>query len=62
MVKKQGTVMRYEYESYLNVTPKAGTAKYELIGEAFDELTESLNPEVKENARIHQKNKSSSYS
>lgn len=60
MVKKQGTVMRYEYESYLNVTPKANAAKYELIGEAFDELTESLNPEVKENARIHQKNKSSS--
>lgn len=57
---KTGIVMRDEFQSYMNVTPKGETEKYELIGEGFDELTESLNPQTKENARIHQKNKSSS--
>lgn len=51
-------LMRNELQTYMDVTPTSETPDYELVGEGFDELTESLNPEVKENARIHQKSKS----
>lgn len=60
MSEKIGVVMRNEFESYLNVTPNATTKDLKLIGEGFNELTESLNPATKENTYIHNKNKSSS--
>lgn len=56
----EGVAMRYELLSYMNVTPKASTPQYELIGEGFTEMTETLNPQTKESGYIHQKSKSNS--
>lgn len=54
-----GPAMRYELLTYINTTPKT-TAQYELMGEGFTEMTESLNPQTKESGYIHQKSKSNS--
>ena len=59
-MEKQGAVMRNEFLSYMDVTPGGQTSTFELIGEGFNELTESLNPVTKESTYIHQKNKSTS--
>lgn len=59
-MKKTGVVMRDEFKSYMNITPNAETPKYGLIGEGFNELSESLNPVTKESTYVHQKNKSTS--
>lgn len=55
-----GAAMRYELLSYMNITPKESTAQYELIGEGFTEMAETLNPQTKESGYIHQKSKSNS--
>lgn len=56
----KGVAMRYELLSFMNVTPNAETGKYELIGEGFTDMNESLNPQTKESGYIHQKSKSNS--
>lgn len=59
-MSKTGVIMRDELLSYMDVTPGGETPTFKLIGEGFNELTESLNPVTKESTYIHQKNKSSS--
>lgn len=55
-----GVITREQFQSFMNTTPNTETATYNLIGEGFSELNESLNPKQKDSHYIHNKSGTSS--